>query len=299
MKYYTMKQIVQSQEYMQKRGQRKLRGEVRAFPGECGFEALYYDKKSTRRDYVIVEVHGGGFMYNTARDDDDLCAYIHERLKIPVVACDYRRAPQYKYPTGVEDVFACVKHVYKEYGLKQGHVLIWGHSAGANLAAGAAFMDKQSGVHAIGSQILDYPYMDVYRKSKERQRIRLSVKGKLMDTFAYYYTEEQNLKKPMVSPELMKVEMLEGMPDTYLLLCGRDNLNQGGKSYGKLLRKAGTYVEFCYERDALHGFIENHFNYAYIDLKTKWQNRGIQRKLAVKHTDKICDGIQSKIQERA
>ena len=59
------------------------------------------------------------------------------------------------------------------------------------------------------------------------------------------------------------------MPETYLLLCGKDNLNEGWERYGQLFKNAGVKVEVCYEKEALHGFIENHFNYEQIPFTTK------------------------------
>lgn len=296
MKHYSYKKIFQSQTYMRARGDRPLQGEVRQILTNSGeIEALYYQNQTTLKDYAIVEVHGGGFMYNTARDDDDFCAYIHRKLGIPVISCNYRLAPQYQFPSGMNDVFDCVKHIRQEFNLAQRHIIIWGHSAGANLAAGASFMDKQNEQHCVGLQILDYPYMDVYEHSCNRSNIRLSVPGKLMDTFAHYYTHEDTLENPLVSPSLMSPDMLANMPSTYLLLCGRDNLNQGGKLYGMNLRRADVKVTFHYEKQALHGFIENHFNYPYVPPLTKLQNNSTQRLLAVQNTNHICDWILSQI----
>lgn len=294
MRYYSLKQIKRNQKHTRKRGARPLCGIPRNIPVQNGaIEALFYQRKTQTQNYAVVEVHGGGFMYNTARDDDDFCAYIHKRLGIPVISCGYRCSPAHQYPVGMQDVSACVEYVRREYNLPQQHIIIWGHSAGANLAAGASFLDKAGLSPSIGLQILDYPYMDTYRNSGERQHIFHSVPGKLMDTFAHYYTDGTNLRNPMVSPALMKYPDLAGMPETYLLLCGKDNLNQGGKTYGKLLKKAGTKVTFCYEKEALHGFIENHFNYAHVPLMTKLQNPSVQRKLAIEHTDRICGWIQT------
>lgn len=294
MKYYSLKKIKRNQKYTQKRGARTLYGIPRNIPVQNGvIEALFYQHDTLSQDYVVVEVHGGGFMYNTARDDDNFCAYIHKCLGIPVVSCDYRCSPQYQYPVGLQDVSACVEYVRREWNLSPQHIIIWGHSAGANLAAGVSFLDKADISPSIGLQILDYPYMDTYQKSGERQHILHSVSGKLMDTFAHYYTSSANLRNPMVSPALMQKSDLAGMPETYLLLCGRDNLNQGGKIYGKLLKEAGTKVTFCYEKEALHGFIENHFNYSYVPLMTKLQNPSIQRKLAIEHINRICAWVQT------
>lgn len=158
-------------------------------------------------------------------------------------------------------------------------------------------MAKERGGFSPALLILDYPYMDAYRKSWERTEIRFSVPGKLMDTFAHYYTREEMLRDPLVSPVLTPCRRLSGMPETLLLLCGRDNLNAGGKAYGKRLKRAGVPVTFCYVREALHGFIENHFNYKYVPLPTKLQMTRSQRKLAKLSMDHICAWIQCRLRQ--
>ena len=112
-----------------------------------------------------------------------------------------------------------------------------------------------------------------------------------MDTFAHQYTADGDLKKPLISPVLMTEESLSGMPDTFLLLCGRDNLNQGGKDYGKLLKKTGVKVNFYYVRDALHGFIENYYNYPYVPLLTKLTVTKEQGRFAKEALSAIADWL--------
>mgnify|MGYP000724277787 CR=1 FL=1 len=147
--------------------------------------AFIYNKENLHPGYLIVEVHGGGFMYNTAADDDDFCHFIHQTLGIPVIACDYSLTPEHPFPIGLEDVYDCVLHALsmKELKARPDRIILWGHSAGANLAAGTVYMARENQQFTPCMQILDYPYMDPYRSSAERRPIRNSVSGKLMDTF--------------------------------------------------------------------------------------------------------------------
>lgn len=301
-KYYSIHTIQKEQARMRKRACRShLYGKRIAVPTRNGsMSALIYNEKNLHPGYLIVEVHGGGFMYNTAADDDDLCHTIHHLLGIPIVACDYNLSPCAKFPVGLEDVYDCTKFALTLPKLKAqpDKIILWGHSAGANLAAGAALLSVQNKGLDFSPclQILDYPYMDAYRKAEERTPIKYSVSGMLMDTFAHYYTEdERRLRDIFISPILSPASEFFGMPETFLLLCGRDNLNEGGKYYGKLLKKADVPVTFYYVKEALHGYIENHYNYAYIPLLTKIQITKNQHRLAKKSVDHICQWILKKI----
>lgn len=285
---------------MKKRASRPyLFGKKVSFPTRSGsMGAFIYNDVNSHPGYLIVEVHGGGFMYNTAADDDDFCQTIHHMLEIPVISCDYNLSPDFPFPKGLEDVYDCIKYALTLPELKASpdKIILWGHSAGANLAAGAAYLSVQGNDFHPCLQILDYPYMDPWKKAAQRAPIKYSVSGKLMDTFAHYYTnDEEALKNILISPILHNPSCFRRMPKTFILLCGRDNLNDGGKRYGKLLKKAGVPVSFYYVKEALHGFIENHYNYAYIPLLTKLQITHTQHKLAEKSVAHICRMIMKEI----
>lgn len=300
--YYSIHAIQKEQARARKRACRShLYGKRIAVPTRNGsMSALVYNEKNLHPGYLIIEVHGGGFMYNTAADDDDLCHAVHRRLGIPVVACDYNLSPDAEFPVGLHDVYDCVKFALTlpELKAEPDKIILWGHSAGANLAAGAALLSLQNDRQDFSPclQVLDYPYMDAYRKASERTPIKYSVSGTLMDTFAHYYTkDEDTLRNILISPILSPASSFQGMPETFLLLCGRDNLNEGGKRYGKLLRKTGVPVTFYYVKEALHGFIENHFNYAYISFLTKVQITRKQHRLAEESVEHICQWISERI----
>lgn len=296
--YYSLNKVKKEQARMHKRACRPhLYGQKVTVPTRHGtMGALIYNKKNLHPGYLIVEVHGGGFMYNSAADDDDFCNTIHKKLGIPVISCDYNLSPEHPFPIGLEDVYDCVKFALTLPSLKvqKDKIILWGHSAGANLAAGAAYLavNAENQDFTPSLLILDYPYMDACRKSEERPAIKYSVSGKLMDTFAHYYTQDtETLKDILISPILHPSQFFRGIPKTFLLLCGRDNLNLGGKEYGKRLRKAGVPVTFYYVKEGLHGFIENHFNYKYIPLATRLLITKKQHRLAEEAVSRICEWI--------
>jgi len=297
-KIYSLKKIQKEKKLMQKRRQRSgIKGKQIEIPvRNAVLKCLSYQGKTKPElaDYKIVEVHGGGFMYNTAWDDDDFCAYIHEKTGIPVISCDYRLAPEYPYPFGLQDVCDCVRAASEH-----AKIILWGHSAGANLAAGAAAQMLQDHADWLPKlMILDYPYMDVWKNASEREEIPSSVPGSMMDTFAFYYAQKEKRMDPFISPVKMSQEKLSGMPDTFLLLCGRDNLNAGGSQYGDLLRSAGCSVDTCHVEKAYHGFIENFFNYRQIPVLTKLQITEVQKKLAIQSVNEICHWIEEQIRQK-
>lgn len=90
---------------------------------------------------VIIYVHGGAFAGGTRLDVRDLVRASLQRGYV-VVSIDYRLAPANPFPQPVWDVNQAVRWVQAhaaEFGIDPAQVFLWGHSAGATLAATAAY----------------------------------------------------------------------------------------------------------------------------------------------------------------
>ncbi|MDR2378425.1 MAG: alpha/beta hydrolase, partial [Bifidobacteriaceae bacterium] len=54
----------------------------------------------------LLWIHGGGYLFGRARQDDFLCARVARELGIPVASAEYRLAPENPFPAGLDDVQA-------------------------------------------------------------------------------------------------------------------------------------------------------------------------------------------------
>ena len=84
---------------------------------------------------VIVSVHGGGWVYGTKETYQFYCMNLSEQ-GFAVVNFSYRLAPEYKYPSQIEDINSVFKWVYgnkDKYNFDVNNVFAVGDSAGANL----------------------------------------------------------------------------------------------------------------------------------------------------------------------
>jgi len=85
---------------------------------------------------VVVNFHGGGFTLGNATDDARWCNTVVREVEAIVVSVDYRLAPEYAFPTAVEDgVDAILYLVHKadELGVDVDRIAVSGFSAGANM----------------------------------------------------------------------------------------------------------------------------------------------------------------------
>ncbi len=86
---------------------------------------------------VYLSLHGGGFAFGTAADQDLLLWSLVEATGMCAVSVEYRLAPEHPYPAGIEDCEDAALWLLDDgtEALSAGGVLtIGGDSAGANLA---------------------------------------------------------------------------------------------------------------------------------------------------------------------
>jgi acetyl esterase/lipase len=98
---------------------------------------------------VIVQIYGGAWQRGEPANDTAFAARLASRGHV-VFAIDYRHAPEWKWPAQLDDVRAALGWVRShaaEYGGDASNLVLFGRSAGAQLAVVAGLQDP--GVTAI------------------------------------------------------------------------------------------------------------------------------------------------------
>ncbi len=106
-------------------------------PGPSGDIPLrFYDAQENRdAGPVIVFFHGGGFVIGDLDTHHNLCTEIAEKMDMPVVAVDYRRAPEAPFPAAVDDCEAAARWVASNpeaLDREATGLILMGDSAGGN-----------------------------------------------------------------------------------------------------------------------------------------------------------------------
>ncbi|GAB7366416.1 hypothetical protein MBLNU230_g8213t1 [Neophaeotheca triangularis] len=98
-------------------------------------------KASTGRKWgtypVVINFHGGGFTLGAATDDARWCGTVVDECNAVVVSVEYRKAPEFPFPTPVEDGVDAVIWVHKHaeaLGIDRDRIALSGFSSGANMA---------------------------------------------------------------------------------------------------------------------------------------------------------------------
>ena len=97
---------------------------------------------------------------------DAICRRVARATQAIVVSVEYRLAPENVFPAGLEDCLAVVRFIDqadlgdRKWGkVDFGLIALAGDSAGGNLAAAAARLLGQEGIH-LAAQVLVYPVCD-------------------------------------------------------------------------------------------------------------------------------------------
>ena len=124
-----------------------------------GVPARLYLPSDKKNLGLCIFIHGGGWVFHTLDDYDDVCRRIAVQSGHAVLSIDYRLAPEFAFPVPLEDCLAATRWAYENassLGCDASRMVVCGDSAGGNLATLVA---QHSGVK-LKMQLLIYPATD-------------------------------------------------------------------------------------------------------------------------------------------
>ncbi len=204
---------------------------------------------------VVVYFHGGGWVLGDHMSDDPLCRDLCVRSNAVIVSCNYRHAPEAKFPTAVNDGFAALQWVAAhaaELGGIPGQLVVAGWSAGATIATVTARLARDAGGPSINGQLLLTPVTDLstesasYTDNGEGYVLTAS----LMHWFADHYIDPADRTSPLASPLL--TADLSDLPPATIITCQFDPLRDEGAAYAHALVDAGNEVHHISARGHTH-----------------------------------------------
>ena len=217
---------------------------------------LYDTREERGPGPVLVFIHGGGWVLGDLETHEPFCIELAIELDLPVIAVDYRLAPEFPFPAAFEDSLAAARWIAsgpQELGRKPTSLFFAGDSAGGNLAAAvsAALRDEPAAVPVAG-QWLIYPAADPttrYPSYDEFNEGFLLTKSS-MDWFEESYAGPRGDWR--YSPLLAGVV---GLPPTFVLTAGLDPIRDQGRAYAARCAEAGVETIYWEAPGTVHGFI--------------------------------------------
>jgi acetyl esterase len=216
-----------------------------------------YDPRETRGPSpALLYFHGGGFVIGNLDSHASLCSHIARELDLPVIAVDYRLAPEHPWPAGPEDCEAAARWVASgpaELGFAVSGLVLAGDSAGGALAAITAMALRDQAAEAPTlCQWLIYPTVDL--GSGSYRSLREFAKGYFLETREIVWFN--TLYAP--DPESWRASPIKGepsgLPPAIIHTASLDPLRDQGRAYAAKLVEAGVQTLLLEAEGAVHNF---------------------------------------------
>ena len=226
-------------------------------------QARVYRPKVEKQYPIIMYYHGGAFMegYGSVETHENIAQRLAQRTNSVVVSVGYRVAPQYIFPTAIEDSFEALlwveKHAEQLHG-DRNKIAVAGDSAGGNIATVVAAVSRDRDGPNIIAQVLYYPlttFLDVEYMSRSTYAsgYYLLSRSVMLQARAQYTPEEAMWYSPYTSP--LDAEDLAKLPQTLIMTAEFDPLRDEGEMYGKRLASFGVPTTVVRYNGVMHGFI--------------------------------------------
>ncbi|WP_299246744.1 alpha/beta hydrolase [uncultured Aquimarina sp.] len=209
---------------------------------------------------ILIYFHGGIFALGDLETHDIPLRSLANASNCIILAVDYRRAPEFKFPAPLEDAWE-VLNWSAENGSSLGgdttRIAVGGDSAGGNIATVLSRWSRDKKGPNIKLQVLIYPMLDALGSSKSFQDYDegyfMTSKG-LLSGYDYYLTESDDRKHEDISPFWSKD--LSRLPPAFILTAQFDPLRDEGETYALKLRQAGTDAFNIRYSGMIHGFFQ-------------------------------------------
>jgi acetyl esterase len=219
--------------------------------------ARLYDRRRHRDESpIVLFYHGGGFMVGDLDTHEPFCTHLADQIDLPVLAVDYRLAPEHPFPAGVADAEAAARWAAESpaaLGLRVSGIITCGDSAGGNLAVVVArqLADRPAAIPVIAQWVI-YPFFGCgsdwpsYRSFADGYM--LTAEAMAWFDRGYAAVADDPRYNCMVGPAAPGVPLL-------IQTAGLDPLRDHGRAYAEKARGEGVRVRLIEAEGLIHGFI--------------------------------------------
>lgn len=211
---------------------------------------------------VLVWLHGGGWMHGDLDCYDGVARAFATRAGYPVLAVDYRLAPEHPFPAGLDDAWAAVEWSAARFG----RVAVAGDSSGGNLAAAVAIKARDRNV-GLAAQVLVYPVLESRADTEFKRAFRAryarfvnqpdfgpATADRISYIWETYIPDPAARACPYATPA--RADTLRGVAPALIITAEHDILRGEGQDYARRLRADGVPVTLRDYPGQIHGFFQ-------------------------------------------
>ncbi|WP_433728054.1 alpha/beta hydrolase [Nocardia sp. CA-129566] len=208
---------------------------------------------------AALYLHAGGMFFGHIDLFDGSVSRYVSASGTPLLAVDYRLAPEHPHPVPVEDVYAGLVWLHEhadDLGVDPARIGVFGDSAGGGLAAAVSILARDRKGPAIAKQILVMPMLDDRTPSPDPQLApfvtwswddnRTAWQALLGDAAGGPDTPASAAPARVADPA--------GLPPAYIEVGQLDIFRDEALTYAVRLSRAGVPVEFHLHPGVPHRF---------------------------------------------
>ena len=201
----------------------------------------------------LVFVHGGGFVFGDLDTHDGQSRRLANRTGMAVLAVDYRRPPEHRFPAAPDDVDTAVAWFVTQgasWGVDPTRLAVIGDSAGGNLALVAALRNPR----LFAAAVLVYPFLDPEAAAASYDSESLA--SLAADECAWYWQQYAATPDDLSHPDLapLRSDRLGTLPPTLVQVAEHDVLAGEDVELARLVAEAGGTVSTTLYPGMVHGF---------------------------------------------
>ncbi len=126
----------------------------------AGVPGIWYRPSGKEARGTFLYLHGGGYIGTSPRMYAAFTAWICRRTGCEVFVADYRLAPEFPFPAGLEDMVLVLEALLSG-GVDPARLFVAGDSSGGGLATSLMFTMNRTGHRPIGGLVLFSPEVDL------------------------------------------------------------------------------------------------------------------------------------------
>jgi acetyl esterase/lipase len=206
---------------------------------------------------ALVFFHGGGWVAGDLDTHDGFCRRLCVASGWRVIAVDYRRAPEHRFPAALDDCLAATRWAAADaaaLGIDAARLAVGGDSVGAGLAAAVALAMRDEGGPQLALQLLVCPILDVGLEGGSRDAF---AEGHFISRAAFArdladYAPEAAADDPRLSP--LSAASLASLPPALIHTAEYDPFRDEGEAYAARLARAGVPLRAYRHAGMMHYF---------------------------------------------
>lgn len=205
-------------------------------------------------DKIICYIHGGGFVGACTRERMPFVAELVRTFGYNVFSLDYRLAPEFMYPCGLNDCLDGYNWLLERYAPE--NIVLIGESAGGNFVLTLPLLLRDRGLPLPKAVYSNSPVTQMLEEKESFKRFSLKkdfivVEGILENTAGIYMRPEE-AGEPYVSPLCAE---LQGLPPIFLTASACECLLDDAVAMAEKLKKEGNEVRLKTYPGLCHAFI--------------------------------------------